>query len=123
MKKRNLFFLYILLSFVIFSCKQTASNMMEENVESDSSDSFLTVMVQDSLSRTILPEKYDYTDFEYELSGTAPDGKQSLLQHWLSYESMISSKVNIKTGEWIFELHALKNSEIALTGVVSATIH
>lgn len=107
---------------MIFSCKQTASNKMEENVESYSSDSFLTVMLQDSSSRTILPEKYDYTDFEYELYGTVPDGKQNLLQHWSSYESMISSKVNIKTGEWIFELYALKNSEIALTGVISATI-
>ncbi len=122
MKSKKYFFSIILLSFLILSCKQTPSTIMEENVELDSSDSFLSVTLQDLSSRTILPEKYNYSDFQYKLYGTDSNGKQSLLQNWTDYNSMISSKVKIKTGEWIFELHAIKNSEIALLGIASANI-
>ncbi|MCR5764996.1 MAG: hypothetical protein K6G09_03345, partial [Treponema sp.] len=122
MKSKKYFFSIILLSFLILSCKQTPSTMMEENVELDSSDSFLSVTLQDLSSRTILPEKYNYSDFQYKLYGTDSNGKQSLLQNWTDYNSMISSKVKIKTGDWIFELHAIKNSEIALLGIASVNI-
>ena len=119
MKNKKLLFSIILLSLIITSCKQLASDFEEKK---ENSDSFLKVILQDIPSRTILPEKYNYTDFEYELYGTDSDGNQSLLQTWTTYESMTSSKVNIKTGEWILELHALKNSEIALTGIYSTNI-
>ncbi|MBP5601705.1 MAG: hypothetical protein J6X78_03160 [Treponema sp.] len=118
MKRKNPLFSIILLGFLIFSCSQTSFKMMEEKT----SDSFITITLQGLSSRTILPEKYNYTDFEYELYGTDSNGEQSLMQHWITYESMVSSKVNIKPGEWILELHALKNSEIALTGVVYTNI-
>ena len=122
MKNKKTLFSIIALGLMLSSCKQLTLNFEKEIEKSENSASFLKVILQEVPSRTILPEKYNYTDFDYELYGTNSDGNQFLLQTWTNYEEMISSKVNIKTGEWIFELHAIKNSEIALTGVYSTSI-
>ena len=121
MKYKKSVFSILLLSFMIISCKQINVNS-EENGENEASEAFLTVNLQALPSRTILPENYNYSDFEYELYGTDSDGNQCLLQYWTNYETMTSSKINIKTGEWIFEIHAIKNGEIVLTGLFSTRI-
>ena len=122
--KKPLFLLSLMLIFIV-SCKHQildSTNNTKDNEIDKSKKSFLILNVQDFSSRTILPQKGSYEDYEYDLYGTNAAGNQNQLQHWANYDEMKSSKVEIQTGDWIFELHAIKNSAVVLSGVLSATV-
>ena len=122
--KKPLYLLFLMFVFIV-SCRHQildSTNNTKDNEIDESEKSFLILNVQDFSSRTILPQKGSYEDYEYELYGTNKSGNQNQLQHWTTYDDMKSSKVEIQTGDWIFELHAIKNSVVVLSGVLSATV-
>ena len=80
MKNKKTLFSIIALGLMFASCKQLTLNLEKEIEKSENTESFLKVTLQEVPSRTILPEKYNYTDFDYELYGTNSVGTQSLLQ-------------------------------------------
>ena len=118
MKNGKLLFL-LFISIFILSCSQQVS----DSADVEKTDkAFLSLSVKDFSARTILPEKGKLSDYAYELYGTDASGIQHFLHHWENYDGMMFSKVDVQTGEWIFELHALKNSTVVLSGVSSSSI-
>ena len=118
MKQNFCVFSLLLALFLIFSC----ANPETEKVEPIDT-AFITLSINDDLSfRTVLPQKGECTDYSYKLYGSVGSAQKRLLKTWNTYDSMISTKVDVQTGEWIFELHALKNSQTVLTGISTSIV-
>ena len=128
--KQKILSSFILSILIIFcSCNNLISSGSEEIKETEQENlekdiAYLDISINETSfsARTILPEKGVAEDYSYKLYGTNGSSNTVLLGEWISYNELKTSKVELQTGSWIFELQAIKENVPVLSGINSSLI-
>ena len=128
--KQKILSSFILSILIIFcSCNNLISSGSEEIKETEQENlekdiAYLDISINETSfsARTILPEKGVAEDYSYKLYGTNGSYNTVLLGEWISYNELKTSKVELQTGSWIFELQAIKENVPVLSGINSSLV-
>lgn len=128
--KQKILSSFILCILILFcSCNNLISSGSEEIKETEQENlekdiAYLDISINETSfsARTILPEKGVAEDYSYKLYGTNGSYNTVLLGEWISYNELKTSKVELQTGSWIFELQAIKENVPVLSGINSSLV-
>lgn len=129
MKQKILSSFIISILILFCSCNNLISSGSEEIKETEQENlekdiAYLDISINETSfsARTILPKKGVAEDYSYKLYGTNGSSNTVLLGEWISYNELKTSKVELQTGSWIFELQAIKENVPVLSGINSSLI-
>lgn len=111
MRKAKFIMIFSLLSICFCACSS--------HIDDNSDDAFITLTVEDSPARTVLPVEIssveNYTDFV--LTGTK-NGTTETLASFSTYSALTGSSIAISAGTWNFALTA-KRGNVSLLGNIN----